>query len=299
MKWRGRPKSSNVEDRRSTRISGRGRSGGGLLRLLPFVFRILGFKGTLLLIVGVMGYALLTGNLQNLLSVIGLQSPASISSVEPLRQTAEEKERVEFVSVVLADTEQTWSMLFDQQGKTYREPRLVLFRGAVESACGLAQSAVGPFYCPRDQQVYIDLGFFDQLSNQLNAPGEFAQAYVIAHEVGHHVQNLLGISEQVYAARSAASQTESNRLSVLQELQADCFSGIWAHYADAARNLLEDGDIEDGLNAASAIGDDTLQQKAKGTISPDSFTHGSAEQRMQWFKTGYLSGSLESCDTFN
>lgn len=299
MKWRGRNKSNNIIDRRNTRMSGiSGARGGGLLRLLPLVFRFLGLKGTLLLIAGVGIYALLTGNLQNLLAVVGLQSPTTVSSTEPLQQTAEEKQLADFVSVVLADTETTWTALFKQNGKRYQEPKLVLFRGAVQSACGTAQSAIGPFYCPADQQVYIDLGFFNQLEKQLNAPGDFAQAYVIAHEVGHHVQTLLGISQQVYNARRNASEVEANKLSVLQELQADCFAGIWAHYADNTRQMLEDGDIEEGLQAASAIGDDTLQKQSQGYVSPDSFTHGSAAQRVQWFKTGFNSGKIDSCDTF-
>lgn len=299
MKWRGRTKSNNIIDRRNSRMSGiSGARGGGLLRLLPVVFRFLGIKGTLLLIVGIGAYALFTGNLQNLLAIIGLQSPPTVSSSEPVRQTAEEKALVDFVSVVLADTETTWTALFEQNGERYQEPKLVLFRGVVQSACGTAQSAIGPFYCPGDQQVYIDLGFFNQLEKQLNAPGDFAQAYVIAHEVGHHVQTLLGISQQVHNARRNASEVEANKLSVLQELQADCFAGIWAHYADNHRQLLEDGDIEEGLTAASAIGDDTLQKQSQGYVSPDSFTHGSAAQRVQWFKTGLNSGQLQSCDTF-
>ncbi|HET8807456.1 MAG TPA: neutral zinc metallopeptidase, partial [Methylophaga sp.] len=202
MKWRGRNKSNNIIDRRNSRMSGiSGARGGGMLRLLPVVFRFLGIKGTLLLIAGIGAYALFTGNLQNLLAMIGLQSPTTVTSSEPLRQTAEEKQLADFVAVVLADTETTWTALFTQNGERYQEPKLVLFRGAVQSACGTAQSAVGPFYCPADQQVYIDLGFFNQLEQQLNAPGDFAQAYVIAHEVGHHVQTLLGISQQVYDAR--------------------------------------------------------------------------------------------------
>lgn len=299
MKWRGRSKSNNIIDRRNSRMSGiSGARGGGLLRLLPVVFRFLGIKGTLLLIVGIGAYALFTGNLQNLLAIIGLQSPPTVSSSEPVRQTAEEKALVDFVSVVLADTETTWTAIFEQNGERYQEPKLVLFRGVVQSACGTAQSAIGPFYCPGDQQVYIDLGFFNQLEQQLNAPGDFAQAYVIAHEVGHHVQTLLGISQQVHNARRNASEIEANKLSVLQELQADCFAGIWAHHADNRRQMLEDGDIEEGLTAASAIGDDTLQKQSQGYVSPDSFTHGSAAQRVQWFKTGLNSGQLQSCDTF-
>lgn len=300
MKWRGRNKSNNIIDRRNLRMSGsRGGRGGGILRFLPVVFRFLGIKGTLLLIVGLGAYALFTGNLQNLLTMIGLQSPSSVPSSEPLRQTAKEKQLADFIAVVLADTETTWTALFEEQGELYQEPKLVLFRGAVQSACGTAESAIGPFYCPADQQVYIDLGFFNQLEQQLNAPGDFAQAYVIAHEVGHHVQMLLGISQQVYDARRNASGVEANKLSVLQELQADCFAGIWAHYADNTRQMLEDGDIEEGLTAASAIGDDTLQKQSQGYVSPDSFTHGTAEQRVEWFKTGFSSGKMQSCDTFN
>lgn len=299
MKWRDRPKSRNIEDRRNVRLSGStGQAAGGLIRLLPLIFRFLGFKGTLLLVMGIAAYALFTGNLQHLLSIIGLQSPVAVTSTEPLRQTAEEKELADFVSVVLADTETTWSTIFEENGLRYQEPRLVLFRGAVESACGLTQSAVGPFYCPGDQQVYIDLGFYEQLKNQLNAPGDFAQAYVIAHEVGHHVQTLLGISQQVYDARRKASDIDANKLSVLQELQADCFAGIWAHHANYSRQLLDEGDIEEALQAASAIGDDTLQKRSQGYVSPDSFTHGSAAQRVQWFTTGFHSGDMESCNTF-
>jgi len=302
MRWRGRRKSSNVEDRRSMRVSGRGSMGGkgGMLNLLPMVFRFLGFKGTAILIVCVGAYGLFTGNLGNMLAVLGLQQGTTTSvSTEPLRETAEERELVEFVSVILADTEETWSTLFQQKGKTYQEPRLVLFRDAVESACGMAQSAVGPFYCPGDQQVYIDLGFFDQLKNRFKAPGDFAQAYVIAHEVGHHIQTLLGISSRVHAARKKLSKTEGNKLSVQQELQADCLAGVWANHANSARQLLEAGDVEEGLTAASAIGDDTLQKQSRGYVSPDSFTHGSSAQRVKWFKIGLASGDMNSCDTFS
>lgn len=241
-----------------------------------------------------------SGNLGNMLAVLGLQQGTTTSmSTQPLRETAEEKDLVEFVSVILADTEETWSTLFRQKGKTYQEPRLVLFRDSVESACGMAQSAVGPFYCPGDQQVYIDLGFFDQLKNRFKAPGDFAQAYVIAHEVGHHIQTLLGISSKVHAARKKLSKTESNKLSVQQELQADCLAGVWANHANNTRQLLEVGDVEEGLTAASAIGDDTLQKQSRGSVSPDSFTHGSSAQRVKWFKIGLASGDMNSCDTFS
>jgi hypothetical protein len=301
MRWRGNRKSNNVEDRRSERVSGLGGSGGGgMLRLLPMVLKFLGFKGTLILAVCVGAYGLFTGNLGNILAVLGLQQDATTSVSEaPLRETAEERELVDFISVILADTEETWSTLFRQKGKTYQEPRLVLFRDAVKSACGMAHSAMGPFYCPGDHQVYIDLGFYDQLKNRFKAPGDFAQAYVIAHEIGHHVQTLLGISSKVQTVQSKLSKAEGNKLSVRQELQADCLAGVWANHANSTRELLEAGDIEEGLAAASAIGDDTLQKQSQGYVRPDSFTHGSAEQRVKWFKIGFESGGMDDCDTFN
>jgi predicted metalloprotease len=224
------------------------------------------------------------------------QTPSRTSSV-PV--SAGDDELADFVSVVLADTEDTWHGLFRQMGKTYREPKLVLFSGAVESACGYAQAAVGPFYCPSDGNVYIDLSFYRDLKERHNAPGDFAQAYVIAHEVGHHVQNLLGISEKVQRARSRTSEKEANLLSVMQELQADCLAGVWAFHADRARNILEQGDIEEALNAASSIGDDRLQRQSRGYVAPDSFTHGSSAQRVRWFKRGIESGDVGRCNTFN
>jgi len=301
MRWRGRRKSSNIEDQRHMRVSrsaGSGR-GGGLLRLLPVVYRFLGFKGTAILVVCLGAYGLFSGNLGNILTSLGLQQ-SSTSSITKERfvETAEEKELVNFVSVVLADTEETWTTLFRQKGMTYREPRLVLFRDAVKSACGLAQSSMGPFYCPGDQKVYIDLGFYQQLKNRFKAPGDFAQAYVIAHEVGHHIQTLTGISKKVHAARKKLSKTEGNKLSVLQELQADCLAGVWANHADRSRHLLENGDVEEGLAAASAIGDDTLQKQSQGYVSPDSFTHGSSKQRVKWFRVGLASGDMNKCNTF-
>ena len=301
MRWRGNRKSSNVEDRRSMRTSGLGGIGGsGMLRLLPMVIKFLGFKGTAILVVCVGAYGLFSGNLDNMLVGLGLQQGTTASnSTESLQETAEEKELVDFVSVILADTEETWTALFRQKGKTYQEPHLVLFRGSVKSACGMAQSAIGPFYCPADQKVYIDLGFYDQLKNRFKAPGDFAQAYVIAHEVGHHIQNLVGISSKVHAARNKLSKTEGNKLSVRMELQADCLAGVWAHHANSTRQLLEVGDVEEGLTAASAIGDDTLQKQSKGYVTPDSFTHGSSAQRVKWFKIGFASGDMNSCDTFN
>jgi predicted metalloprotease len=300
MKWRGRRQSRNIDDRRNTRISGL-RSGGnsGLLKLLPMVLRLLGIKGTIVVVIGLAIFGLLSGNLQNMLSVLtGQTIMESTPSSQPLQQSETEKQRVEFISVVLADLEHTWTNLFTEQGQTYIEPTLVLFRGAVQSACGLGQSAMGPFYCPADQQVYIDLNFYDQLSEQYNAPGDFAQAYVIAHEVGHHIQTLDGTSQRVYQQKSTLNTTEANKLSVLQELQADCLAGVWAYHANNSRQLLEQGDIEEGLTAASAIGDDTLQKQARGYVSPDSFTHGSSAQRVKWFKTGYETGNRSSCNTF-
>ncbi len=298
MRWRGNRKSSNVEDRRNQRAPLGGGRGGGLLRLLPVVFRFLGFKGTAILGVAVVGYGLLSGNLGG---ILGLQQSSHVvqPSNAPIQQSIEEQELVDFVSVILADTEETWHNIFQEKGRNYKEPKLILFRKAVKSACGMAQSATGPFYCPADQQVYIDLDFFGELRNRFKAPGDFAQAYVIAHEVGHHLQTLLGISSRVHKARRSLSEIESNKLSVRQELQADCFAGVWANNANRARQLLEHGDIEEGLTAATAIGDDTLQKQSKGYVTPDSFTHGSAAQRVKWFKIGLARGDIDGCDTFD
>jgi predicted metalloprotease len=205
----------------------------------------------------------------------------------------------QFVAAVLGSTEVAWNDIFAQSGQQYPEPTLVMFSDAVRSACGFAQAAVGPFYCPPDRQVYIDLSFFRDLRQRFGAPGEFAQAYVIAHEVGHHVQNVLGIADQVNRAGQGRGQAEVNQLSVMQELQADCFAGVWAHHADAMQALVERGDIDDALRAAAAIGDDRLQRQAGGYISPESFTHGTSEQRARWFRTGYEHGNVERCDTFS
>ncbi|MGB8699865.1 MAG: neutral zinc metallopeptidase, partial [Thermosynechococcaceae cyanobacterium] len=212
--------------------------------------------------------------------------------------SAEEEQLKDFVSVVLADTEDTWQRLFQDMGPTYEEPKLVLFSGTVNSACGMAQSAMGPFYCPGDRKVYIDLSFYQDLKNLHQAPGDFAQAYVIAHEVGHHVQNTLGISGKVSRMQQQVSESQANQLSVRLELQADCFAGIWANRAQVERQILESGDIEEALNAASQIGDDRLQEQARGYATPDSFTHGSSAQRVQWFKQGFETGDLNQCNTF-
>ena len=217
----------------------------------------------------------------------------------PVQRPPGDDQAAQFVSVVLADTEDTWHPIFRGMGREYREPTLVLFTNAVESACGFAEAAMGPFYCPGDQKVYIDLGFYDDLRTRFNAPGDFAQAYVIAHEVGHHVQNLLGIAEQVMTIRQQVSEAESNELSVRMELQADCFAGVWANHADRARGVLEEGDVEEALNAASAIGDDRMQRRSQGYVVPDAFTHGSSAQRVRWFERGLETGELGACDTFN
>ena len=299
MRWRGKRGSDNVEDRRGASApSGMGGfGGGGMLNLLPMVFKLFGVKGGILAVLAIGAYGLLSGNLGDMLGGGGSDRLAD-QSVEPVRQSAAEKELVDFVSVVLADTEETWQSIFAQQGGRYKEPKLVLFRGAVRSACGLGQAAMGPFYCPGDHKVYIDLSFYDDLKTRFKAPGDFAQAYVIAHEVGHHVQTLLGISQKVQQAKQGLSQVEQNRLTVRQELQADCLAGIWAFHADRSRQLLESGDMEEGLAAASAIGDDRLQKQSQGYVTPDAFTHGSSAQRVKWFRIGFEQGALKRCDTF-
>jgi hypothetical protein len=224
---------------------------------------------------------------------------APTGSAPPFQSSAGDDELKEFVSVVLADTEDTWQEIFAEGGRRYSPPTLVLFSDAVASACGFAEAAMGPFYCPADAKVYIDLRFYEELRSRFGAPGDFAQAYVIAHEVGHHVQNVLGISAKVEAARQRAGASEGNRLSVMLELQADCFAGVWAHRAERARSILEAGDIDEGLNAASAIGDDRLQRRAGGRVVPDSFTHGSSAQRQRWFRRGLEAGNVQACDTFS
>ena len=299
MRWRGRRQSNNVDDRRfdsSAGLGGMGRGGGGLLRLLPTVLRLLGPKGTLIAALGVGAFMLFGGDLSSLL---GGGTPASApSATSTHRQSSAETEQVAFVKTILADTEDTWQKLFAAQGRKYEYPHLVLYRGAINSACGTGRSAMGPFYCPGDRKVYLDLGFFDELARRHGAPGDFAQAYVVAHEIGHHVQTLLGTSAKVQQARRSLGEAAGNKLSVRQELQADCYAGIWAHHADRSRQLLEQGDIEEGLTAANAIGDDRLQREATGRVSPDSFTHGTSEQRMHWFSQGYKAGTLQACDLF-
>jgi predicted metalloprotease len=303
MRWRGRQQSSNVEDRRGQSGGfggGFGRSPGGFGGTGgPRIGIPMGGRGGGIGIVGiliVLGIAWFAGiNPLELLS--GGGSPVVVGDQPAGRRGAPTDEEGQFVSVVLADTEDTWGRVFREGGKTYRDPTLVLFDDEVSSACGFASAATGPFYCPGDQKLYIDLAFFDELSSRFGAPGDFAEAYVIAHEVGHHVQNLLGILPQVDAERGKAGAAEANRLSVMLELQADCLAGVWAHDAEA-RNLLEVGDIDEALNAAAQIGDDTLQRKSQGYVVPDSFTHGTSAERSQWFKRGFQEGSPDACDTF-
>ena len=285
MKWEGNRESDNVEDRRG--------SGGG--------FPIPGGRG---IGIGTIVIALLGGWLLgvNPLTLLGLLSgggvpPAQVQQA-PAQRTPADDRLARFVSTVLADTEDVWHGVFRQAGGSYQEPRLVLFRGATPTACGTGQAAMGPFYCPADQKVYIDLGFYETLQSRLGAPGDFAQAYVIAHEVGHHVQNLLGISAKVDQMRGRVSQAEYNRLSVRLELQADCFAGVWAHHAQNARQILEQGDVEEAMNAAAQIGDDALQRSSGGAVVPESFTHGTSAQRQRWFHAGMQQGSLKACDTF-
>jgi predicted metalloprotease len=280
MRWQGGSQSDNVEDRRGMR-GGPMVIGGGL--------------GT----IAIVAVALLLGadpaDILNLLNQGGGGPGAGVQVAPDPRQ----EQQVEFVKVVLKDTEDVWTEQFRQMGRVYDKPKLVLFSGQVESACGLANAAVGPFYCPADQKVYLDLTFFDELSQRFRAPGDFANAYVIAHEVGHHVQNLLGTSEKVSRMRGRVSQTEYNKLSVRLELQADFLAGVWAHHAQKARQILESGDIEAGIRAASAIGDDRLQKQSRGYVVPDSFTHGTSEQRVRWFRKGFETGDIRQGDTFS
>jgi predicted metalloprotease len=291
MKWKGQRKSSNVEDRR-----GHSTGGGGINPLLlgPLIRLLFSKKG--LIIIGVfLIFSLVTGNnpLNFIGQIFGGANPTQ-SSI-PYQSNAEESELVAFSETILANTEDVWSQLLNG----YRPPTLVLFNNSVQSACGFASSATGPFYCPGDEKLYIDLGFFKEMERQLNAPGDFAQAYVIAHEVGHHIQNLMGVTDQMNRLRQQVSKTEYNRYSVKLELQADFYAGVWAHHSQAALNWMEAGDLEEALNAANAIGDDRLQKNASGRVIPDSFTHGTSEQRMRWFKKGFDTGDIRQGDTFS
>jgi uncharacterized protein len=285
MRWSTGRRSDNVEDQRGAGLSGGKIRGGGIgILILALVGMYFGIDPSLIL----------NGNWGG-----GGPTQQSISRTsQDTRPSPAEDKLADFVSVVLADTEDTWEKLFQEAGGKYEKPKLVLFTGEVQSACGFAQSATGPFYCPADRKVYIDLGFYDELKKNLKAPGDFAQAYVIAHEIGHHVQNLVGISKKVQGKKASVSQVEYNKLSVKLELQADCFAGVWANHANRMRNILEPGDVEEALNAASMIGDDTLQKKARGFVVPDSFTHGSSKQRVDWFRQGLKGGDMRQCNTF-
>ena len=273
MKWQGRRGSSNVEDRRGMG-GGKAVLGGGI-----------GGIGLIFVLI----FTLMGGDPSQLLGT---------GTTEPYQETEQDRELAQFVSVVLADTEDVWTEVFEEEGMVYEKPVLVLFSGSVDSACGTATSAVGPFYCPGDQRLYIDLSFYQELQNQFQAPGDFAMAYVVAHEVGHHVQTLLGTSQKVHAMRNRVSEEEYTEYSVKLELQADYYAGVWAHHAQGM-GVLEEGDLEEALTAASAVGDDTIQKRAQGYAVPDSFTHGTSEQRKSWFYRGFQAGNLKNGDTFN
>lgn len=280
MRWQNERRSDNVEDRRGSPMpGGRVALGGGTI--------------VVLLILWLMG-----ADPRALLQQLEASSPTESSSPSSPATQAEQDEQSQFVSVVLAETEDVWRAQFQAAGREYRDPTLVLFTGQVESACGMSSAAVGPFYCPGDEKVYIDLSFYDLLQRRFQAPGDFAQAYVIAHEIGHHVQNQLGISDKVHAMRERLSDEEYNRLSVRMELQADFYAGVWAHHAQKSKHLLEDGDIEEALGAASAIGDDQLQMQSQGRVVPDAFTHGTSEQRVRWFRKGFETGDMSQGNTF-
>ena len=288
MKWEGNRESDNVEDRR-----GEGGGGGSPI----FGGRSIGIGTIVVALVG--GWVLGINPLTILGMLSGGAPPAQVQSQGPAQKPPADDTMARFVSTVLADTEDVWRGVFREGGGQYQEPRLVLFRGATQTACGTGQAAMGPFYCPADQKVYIDLGFYETLKTRLGAPGDFAQAYVIAHEVGHHVQNQLGISGKVDQMRGRVSKAEYNQLSVRLELQADCFAGVWAHHAQNARKILEQGDVEEAMNAAAKIGDDALQRSGGGAVVPESFTHGTSAQRQRWFNNGLQNGSVKGCDTFS
>ena len=281
MKWLGRRGSGNVEDQRGGGGAGKGLALGGVGTIILVIIGLLMGKNPLELL----------NTVQN--------SNAGVPQEQTYTPSAEEDEAAEFVKVVLADTEDVWNKLFEQMGEQYKEPKLVLFTGQVQSACGAASSASGPFYCPGDDKVYIDLSFYNDLQTKFNAPGDFAMAYVIAHEVGHHIQNITGTSGKMEQMRGRLSEEEFNKLSVKLELQADFLAGVWAHHAQQSKQILESGDIEEALNAANAIGDDRLQKQSQGYIVPDAFTHGTSAQRMYWFKKGFDSGDINQGDTFS
>ena len=290
VKWQGRRQSSNVEDLR--RAGGRAVNTGALIMIARFVLGRFGIRGVIVLVAGFFALNAIGINPLALMGGGGQTSSGPVPS-------AENDTEYQFVSTILAETENTWQNLFSASGSRYKTPTLRMFSGQVQSACGFASAASGPFYCPADQNVYLDTSFFRELSQRFGAPGDFAAAYVIAHEVGHHVQTITGTSSEVRQAQSRANKTEQNALQVRMELQADCYAGVWAHFADNRERIIEPGDIEEGLRAAAAIGDDTLQRNAGRRVTPESFTHGSSEQRQTWFYKGYESGNPNSCDTFN
>jgi uncharacterized protein len=288
MKWEGNRESDNVEDRRDG--SGGGGGGGGLF----------GSKfGIGSIIIALAASYFLGINPLTVLGFLGGGDAPTAQVQGPAHKPPAADMQAKFVSTVLADTEDVWKDVFTKGGATYTPPKLVLFRGSTPTPCGAGQAAMGPFYCPGDQKVYIDLAFYDTLSRQLGAPGEFAKAYVVAHEIGHHVQNLLGVNDKVEQARRRLSEKENNALSVRVELQADCYAGLWAKKANESRQILQNGDIESAMNAAAKIGDDALQRQSTGNVRPDSFTHGTSAQRTKWFNTGLQTGSVKSCDTFS
>ena len=287
MKWEGNRESSNVEDARDSSGGGGGFGLGG---------RSIGVGSIVIALVGGWIFGINPLTILGVLNGGGGEAPTTQQA--PAHAPPANDPSSKFVSTVLASTEDTWTAQFKAMGATYQVPRLVLYRGAYPTACGQGQSAMGPFYCPGDKKVYLDLSFFDTMRSRLGAPGQFAQAYVVAHEVGHHVQDLMGITGKVDAMRGRTSEAQQNALSVRVELQADCFAGVWAHDSEQSKQWLESGDIESALNAATQIGDDTLQRKSQGQIVPESFTHGTSAQRVSWFKRGYTSGSVKECNTF-
>ncbi len=281
MRWIGRRQSTNVEDRRGQTVKRVTGGGCGTIIIILIISMIFGV------------------NPLEFLSNIPGGEQSSVTTDTEYQGTQEDNELAQFVGVVLGDTEDVWNTLFRQAGHEYREPKLVLYTEAVQSACGYSSAATGPFYCPGDEKLYIDLSFFQELQERFQAPGDFAMAYVIAHEVGHHVQNLLGINDQVMAMRDRVSQLEFNQYMIRLELQADFFAGVWAHHAQKLNNILEEGDLEEGINAASAVGDDRIMKRTQGYVVPDAFTHGTSEQRMRWFRKGYTTGDINQGDTFN
>ena len=297
MKWENNRRSSNVEDKRNDSSSNFGSNqNSSIMMLLPLIKMLIGTKiGRIILIIGVISYFMGF----NPLALLNMQEGSSFNSSSTVVNTQKDDKSAQFVSTVLAQTEDIWSNVFKKYNANYIEPKLVLFRNSVKSGCGFASSQTGPFYCPADQKVYLDLSFFDELAKRHDAPGDFAQAYVIAHEIGHHVQNITGTISKVQKEKQALNDEKQNVLQVKVELQADCYAGLWAYYSKKDFDSIEEGDIQEALNAASAIGDDTLQKKAQGYVVPDAFTHGSAAQRMAWFKKGFQNGTLESCNTFN